>query len=116
MSELKSTISASVSGPVITLTGEADLSTAADLGELLNAQLEAEDTTLLTLDVSQLSFIDSMAVRLLIMGARVLRERGGTLVLRHPREDVARVLELMGVYQLITVQGRAHGDSGTDTS
>lgn len=111
MSELKSAVSATASGPLIALSGEADLGTAAALGELLSAQVKDENTTFLTLDLSQVSFIDSMAVRLLIMAGKLLRERGGTLVLIQPQEGVARVLEMMGVDQIMTVQGGAWRDS-----
>ena len=107
MSELKSAVSATASGPLIALSGEADLGTAAALGELLSAQVKSENTTSLTLDLSQVSFIDSMAVRLLIMAGKLLRERGGTLALTQPREEVARVLEMMGVDQIMTVRGGA---------
>lgn len=107
MSELRSAVSATESGPLIALSGEADLGTAATLGEVLSAQVKAENTTHLTLDLSQVSFMDSMAVRLLIMTGRLLRERGGGLILDKPREEVARALEMMGVDQIITVQGGA---------
>lgn len=107
VSELKSAVSATASGPLIALSGEADLGTAAALGELLSAQVKAEDTNHLTLDLSQVSFMDSMAVRLLIMAGRLLRERGGTLVLMQPQEAVARALEMMGVDQIMTVEGGA---------
>ena len=110
-------MTAGESGPVVALSGEASLHTAADLGELLHTQVEAETTTHVTLDVSELTFIDSMAVRLLVMAGKVLRERGGSLVVMLPQDGVARVLEIMGVDQTIAVQGgawRGRGGSTTD--
>jgi anti-anti-sigma regulatory factor len=46
-------------------------------------------------------------VRALVLAAKTLRERGGKLVLIRPQRTVARVLELMGVTELLVVQGAA---------
>jgi anti-anti-sigma factor len=79
---------------------------AGQLSELLSAQLSTGAQHLMV-DVSELSFVDSASVRALVLAARTLRERGGKLVLIRPRSAVARVLELMGVTELLVVQGAA---------
>ena len=47
MSTLRASVSAGESGPVITLSGQADITTAAELSELITGQL-AEETQQLT--------------------------------------------------------------------
>lgn len=45
------------------------------------------------------------AAQVLIVTAKTLRDRGGELVLLHPQRPVARVLELLGAGEVITVAG-----------
>jgi stage II sporulation protein AA (anti-sigma F factor antagonist) len=103
---LQATVAAGESGPVLILSGESDLMSAGRLSELLAAQLSAGACSL-TIDVSELRFADSASVRALVLAAKTLRERGGSLVLIRPQSAVARVLELMGVTELLVVQGAA---------
>ena len=86
------------------LSGETDIATVAELSDLVTAQL-AGGTVHLTIDVSGLSFADSASVRVLVIAARTLKERGGGLVLLRPQHGVARMLEITGADQMITVRG-----------
>jgi anti-sigma B factor antagonist len=89
---------------VITLSGEVDLSTIAELSDLVTAQL-AGGTAHLTIDVSGMSFADSASMRVLMLAAMTLRKRGGGLVLLHPQPALTRLLAIMDADQVITVQG-----------
>jgi anti-anti-sigma factor len=106
VSTLRASVSAGKSGPVITLSGEADLSTIAELSDLITAQLAA-GTVNLTIDVSGMSFADSASMRVLMLAAMTLRQRGGGLVLLRPQPALARLLDIMDADQVITVQGQA---------
>jgi anti-sigma B factor antagonist len=106
---LTASVAAGESGPVMTLSGEADIATAAQLSALVTAQL-ARGTRCLTIDVSELSFADSMSIGILVLAARTLKERGGGLVLLRPQQVVARILEIMGADQVITIRGEARGE------
>jgi anti-anti-sigma factor len=101
---LETAVAAGETGPVIQLAGEADLTNAARLNALLTAQLSG-GTRQLTIDMSGLRFADSASIRALVLTARALRERGGSLVLLRPQPQVARVLELLGADQIITIRG-----------
>jgi anti-anti-sigma factor len=102
------------SGPVIVLSGEADLTSAGRLNALITAQL-SEGTPQLTIDVSALRFADSATIRTLVLAARTLRQRGGGLVLLHPQQAVARVLALTGAQQMFTIPGQTPGDPAVQT-
>jgi anti-sigma B factor antagonist len=91
------------SGPVVVLSGEADMKSSGELTELLVSQLSG-GARRLTVDVSGLSFADSASVRALVIAAKVFKERGGTLVLLRPQRAVAKVLNLLGADQLIAVR------------
>ena len=112
---LEASVAAGPAGPVITLTGEADLVSAAELSALISGQL-AGGTQELTIDASGLRFADTASVRELILAARTLNERGGRLVLLHPQRPVARILAILGVDGTFTIVGGTPGGPEADGS
>ena len=104
MGLLEISVAAGEAGPVLTLSGEADLTTVAELSEALTAQL-AIGARHLTVDLSRLRFADSAVIRALVLADRTLKQRGGSLTLAHPQPVVARALSLLGVDQAIEVRG-----------
>lgn len=114
MSTLNTAVAAGESGPVLVLSGEADITSAAELSQILTAQL-ADGTSHLTIDLSGLRFADSATIHALIQAALALKDRGGTLTLLRPQRAVAKVLTLIGVDKLIILRAApraqpAHGD------
>jgi anti-sigma B factor antagonist len=99
---LEASVAAGQSGPVITLSGEADLTSVAQLGALLSAQL-SDGPRELTIDVSGLRFADSATIRTLVLAAKTLKEQDGSLVLLHPQRPVIKVLELTGAGRMFTL-------------
>ncbi len=77
------------------LVGELDLGSA----ETAEASIErrSREVLRLKLDLSELSFIDSSGVRILLRALKELTDRGGMLVLEHPTEPVQRVFDLLGL-------------------
>jgi anti-anti-sigma factor len=111
---LTAQVAAGESGPVIVLSGEADLTTAGQLSALITAQL-AGGAQQLTIDVADLRFADSASIRTLLLAAKTLRDRGGSLVLLRPQQPVARVLALTGAEQMFTIRGEINGEPGSHT-
>jgi anti-anti-sigma factor len=101
---LELSVSDGDSCPVITLSGQADLTAAARLDQLITAQL-SRGSVRLVVDATELSFADSMALRALILAALTLKDRGGGMVLLRPQPPVARILALAGADQVITIDG-----------
>jgi anti-anti-sigma factor len=106
---LTASVGSGESGPLIVLSGESDLTGTGQLNALITAQLST-GTRQLTIDASELSFADSMSIRILVRAARTLNERGGRLVLLRPQPAVARILEIMGADQAITIRAETHGE------
>jgi anti-anti-sigma factor len=100
---LRPSASAGADGPIVALSGEADATTAAELRETLATQLDT-GARLVTVDASGLSFLDSASLRVLILAARALRGRHGTLVFTRPQPLVARLLEITGADRLLDVR------------
>jgi anti-anti-sigma factor len=103
---LRISASAGVDGPVVVLSGEADTTTSEMLREMLATQL-GTGARLVTVDASELSFMDSVSLRILVRAARALQARNGTLVFACPQPAVARVLEITGADRLLYVQESA---------
>ena len=91
-------------GPMVVLSGEADMTTSTQLEDALNAQLAAA-TRILLVEVSGLRFADSAAIGAVAKAARALKARGGRLELLSPQPGLARTLTLLGVDQIMTVRG-----------
>jgi anti-anti-sigma factor len=76
------------------------------LRERLATQL-GTGARLVTVDASELSFLDSASLRVLLLAARALQARHGTLVFAYPQPVVARLLEITGADRLLDVQESA---------
>ena len=100
---LATSASAGADGPIVALSGEADATTAAELRKTLATQLDT-GARLVTVDASGLSFLDSASLRVLILAARALRGRHGSLVLARPQPVVTRLLEITGADRLLDVR------------
>jgi anti-sigma B factor antagonist len=90
---------------VVRLVGEADLTTRA-LAEVLRAEAEKKPRLFL-LDVSGLTFIDSAALHEIVRAHRKLRADGCLLALVSPSPMVARVLQLSGLDQVLSIRASA---------
>ena len=116
---LQASVAAGPSGPVIVLSGEADITNAAELSALISAHM-SDGTQDLAIDVSGLSYADSASVRTLVLAARTLKERGASLLLLCPQPTVARILTLLGADQMLTIveqtQGKPRQDGRAESS
>lgn len=84
------------------LVGEVDLFTAPSLHDGLSTLFE-EGVRTLTLDLSELEFIDSTGLAELVLALKRHRDGGGDVVLRCPRPATAKVLEISGLDQVFVV-------------
>jgi anti-anti-sigma factor len=93
------------SGPVVraALTGELDMSNAADL-ESLVVDVVPNDSTGMVLDLTGLTYLDSAGIRLLLTLVGRFRWRGQRLALLAPDGCRARrVIELAGAQEALAV-------------
>jgi anti-sigma B factor antagonist len=82
---------------VVSFEGSLDTSTAPRLQEALTSDALAPGTTLVVVELSGCTFLDTAAVSALIEGALRARDAGAELITINARPDVARVLTLSGV-------------------
>jgi len=86
---------------LITLKGRFDSNTAPDLEQALRASMDA-GVYQIVLDMVQVEFLGSAAIRVLIMAYKECRARGrGDLRLAAVPERIAQVLNLVGILPLV---------------
>lgn len=95
-------IATSLEGPksVLTVRGDLDASSAAELGDFIDAAFD-QGHRFVTLDLSRISFIDGAGLRAIGQRAHRVGESGGTLTIRAPSKPVLRLLDIVGMSGLI---------------
>lgn len=91
--------------PVVSLSGECDLATCAELADALASALAGAvaEPPVVVVDLGGLVFIDSSGVHQLVMAHHAARERNGHVYVRNACGSVATVLELTGVGELLAL-------------
>ncbi len=87
---------------VLRLDGELDMASAATLARAVHTALEAGPAAI-SLDLSELTFVDSTGVGVFVAGHRRAASTGCSFVLHSPRRAVLRTLQLTGIDQLIDI-------------
>ncbi|MEZ0109652.1 anti-anti-sigma factor [Catenulispora sp. EB89] len=88
---------------VLTVAGDVDLAAHARFQADLDQAWDG--STDLVIDCSQVDFLDSMGLRVLVHARQRAVDNGRDLVVAAPSEPVLRVLELAGVAELFSVKG-----------
>lgn len=86
----------------IVLTGRLDI-VGAEVLELPLATLSG-GKELLKLDMAGVTFVASIGLRHLLAAAKILRRRGGSLVLLNPTDAVAEVIIVSGLSEFLPVE------------
>ena len=87
---------------VIAVSGEIDVSTAPELRDKL-ASLDAEAGATAVVDLSEVSFVDSTALGVLVSAVKRLRSSGGDLKLVVTKPHITKVLEITGLTEVFEI-------------
>ena len=85
----------------VVLRGRLDTAGAGAIDLKFNAVAGAKRA--IVIDLSAVDFLTSLGIRLLVIGAKAVKKKGGKLVLFAPTEHVLSVLNAAGIEQLIPV-------------
>jgi anti-anti-sigma factor len=85
----------------LVLTGSMNIQGALDVEPRFNEIVKTTDKIIV--DLKDVSFLTSLGMRVLVMSARALRERGGKLVLANPQTEVERVMKIAGIDTVIDI-------------
>ena len=90
---------------VVTVAGEADLHTAPELDRALQGVLGLGGTSV-AVDLTDVSFIDSTALGVLLRFRPRFTARGGNILIVTPDRRVLRTFEITGLDQLFPIEQR----------
>lgn len=88
---------------VVALRGELDFDQAPALGRALD-DLRAEGAQEIVVELSDLTFIDSSGISVLVAAARASAAEQGTLVVAAPTAHVQRVFDIVSLSELVAVE------------
>jgi anti-sigma B factor antagonist len=100
---LSSEIRRSAQHALILLAGELDLSSVADLYAQF-AELAREGVNHVAVDLSELTFMDSSGLAVLIAEQKRVESLRGELIILSPRPRIRRLFELTGLDSYLTIR------------
>jgi anti-sigma B factor antagonist len=99
-------VNATDEATVIHVGGEIDMATAGRLRDAIEPHMGPEQT--IVLDLSEVEFMDSSCLSVLVQARGRLTEAGGCLVLRNPSSAAHRILTVSGASDLLEIDARDH--------
>lgn len=85
---------------VLRVSGDVDFDVAPELKQRIVGHVEAGDRRLI-IDLSEVGFIDSTAIGVLVAALKRLRDAGGTLMVVCDNEDVRSIFATVGLESVI---------------
>jgi len=86
----------------VAVRGEVDVYTAPQLRECLYDVIRKGGTRVV-LDLTEMTFIDSTGLGVIVGSLKRLREAGGDLVLKAPSRSTRKVLEITGLTRILEI-------------
>ena len=84
---------------VVTLKGEINSSTAPELEEALKNSLE--NIKRLVFDFTELSYISSAGLRVLLVAKKTINKNDGQMVVKNPNDSIMDVFEITGFKNIL---------------
>ncbi len=86
----------------IALSGKLSVATSPDLEATVN-DLPAETSTFV-IDLTNLDYISSAGLRVLVSTEKLSAQRGGSMRLLHPNDEVSEVFDMTGLSDVFTIE------------
>jgi len=97
------------SWPCLRVSGEVDIQTSPYLESELMKVLDQGALSVI-MDLSEVTFLDSTGLSVLVAGLKRCQSAGGELHLRSPRQNVLRVLEITGLTEAFHLEADGRED------
>lgn len=88
---------------IVSLQGELDMYMAAEFRDLIDGCMQDSNIYDVVLDLSQVCFIDSSGVGAILGRYKKISSHAGKLSVIQPPANVGKILQMSGVFQLLTV-------------
>ncbi len=86
------------------LDGEIDHHTAKDIREQIDLEIEMQNPKTLVLDFSDITFMDSSGIGLIMGRYKKIKQSGGKVKIKNPSPNTFRVLKLAGMDRLAKIE------------
>lgn len=86
---------------VIALSGRLDTVTAPQLQEILIPEFDKSKQ--IELDFSELAYVSSAGLRVLLMGEKTAKAKGGSMTLANVSGEIMEVFEMTGFADMLTI-------------
>ena len=93
----------------VVIAGELDHCAAPQIRRMLDELLEDPMLMHLTLDLENLTFMDSSGIGVLLGRLRILQSRGGTMSVRNMQPQVEKLFRLSGMHRVIGIEKNPRG-------
>jgi anti-sigma B factor antagonist len=87
-------------GALVRISGELDLATTPEVEKILS---DVDSAARLVIDLTECGFLDSSAVRILLVAVRRADEAGGSVSLVAPDPGIRRALEIAGLGAILPI-------------
>jgi anti-sigma B factor antagonist len=99
-------VNATDEATVIHVRGEIDMATAGRLRDVIEPHMGPKQKIIL--DLSEVEFMDSSSLKVLVQARGRLTENGGSLILRNPSSAAHRLLTVAGANDLLETEAQDH--------
>jgi anti-sigma B factor antagonist len=99
----------------VSIAGELDMADAEQVGQAL-IEAAMADIPIVRLELSQLTFADSSAIKAILLGARAAAEHGVTYELLNPHGRVQRLLQVTGLTDALTIVVEPDDEQGPNSA
>jgi len=111
--DLSARVSDGAGGKVVSLVGKVNIDSSPELRRQLLDLLQEQPLPKVTIDLSDLSYIDCSGIATLVEALRIAHQRSTKLQLRGVRDGPRHLLEVTGVLQLFDVDGGSDRSSAS---
>jgi len=93
----------------VVIAGELDHCAAPQIRQMLDDLLQDPMLLHLTLDLENLTFMDSSGIGVLLGRLRILQSRGGTMSVKNMQPPVEKLFRLSGMHRVIGIEKKPRG-------
>ena len=86
----------------IAISGKLSVATSPDLEEAVQGLPESVSD--ITMDLTELEYISSAGLRVMVSTQKLVTTRNGNLVLQHPCDEVREVFDMTGLSDVFTIE------------
>ena len=88
---------------IVYMKGELDHHSAEEVRNIIDDRLDRESITKLIMDFSEVAFMDSSGIGVVIGRYKKLYSKKGSICITNVRDTVKRVFELSGMFKIINI-------------